>query len=120
MVSDPTGNGYESDSSGSSSSSEGLIVGASTVAGSSALVSILFDSANTCTDANRTRGVTRGGSTPSKVGNRERFEVVGAEHIDADDFRIGVTAERAPIFTSANSSGDGLHRVLGMKLSEVS
>jgi hypothetical protein len=91
-------NGYESDSPGCSSLSEELMVLASAVSVASAFMSIMDTCANTGTDSNRTRSGTRGGSTPGKAGNRERSRVEGAARIDADYFRRGDTAERAPIF----------------------
>jgi hypothetical protein len=46
---------------------------------------------------------------PGKAGNRERSGLEGAARIDADYFRIGHTAGRAPIRTG------GLYHVLCMK-----
>jgi hypothetical protein len=46
---------------------------------------------------------------PAMAGNRERSSLEGAARIDADYFRRGHTAGRAPIRTG------GLYRVLCMK-----
>jgi hypothetical protein len=97
MVSDPMGNGYESDSSGCLSLSEDLIVLASAVSAASTFMSITHTYSNTGTGSNRTRRETRGGSIPGKAGNRERSRVEGAARIDADYIRRGETTGRAKI-----------------------
>jgi hypothetical protein len=95
------GDGCESDSSSCSSSSENLIVLASAVSAVSAVstfISKMHTCANTGTGSNRMRSGTRGGSTPGKAGNRKRSKVEDSARIDADYFRSGDTAGRAPIF----------------------
>jgi hypothetical protein len=84
-------NGYESDSSGCSYSSEDLIVIASAVSAAFVFMSKMHTCTSTDTDSNRTLSGTRGGPTPGfrHTGNRERRSVDGAARIDADYFRKG-------------------------------
>jgi hypothetical protein len=86
------GDGYDSDTSGCSSSSEDFIVLASAVAAASAFMSILHTCANTGSHSNGMRSGTRGGSTPGRAGNRNRSMFEGATRIDADYFRRGDAA----------------------------
>jgi hypothetical protein len=96
------GDGYDSDTSGCSSSSEDLIVLGSAVAAASAFMSILRTYAITGSHSNGMHRGTRGGSTPGKAGNRERCRVDGAARMDADYFRRGDAAGRASTFNERN------------------
>jgi hypothetical protein len=98
MVSDPMGDGYDSDTSGCSSSSEDFIILASAVAAASAFMSILYACANIGSHSNGTYSGTRGGSTPGRAGNRDRSRFEGVGRLDADYFRRGDAAGRVPIF----------------------
>jgi hypothetical protein len=92
------GDGYDSDTSDCSSSSEDLIALASAVAAASAFMSILHTYAITGSLSNVMHSGTRGGSTPGWAGNRERRRVEGAARMDADYFRRGDAAGLAPTF----------------------
>jgi hypothetical protein len=94
--------GYDSDTSGCSSSSEDLSVLASAVAAASAFMSILHIYAITGSHSNGMHSGTRGGSTPGMAGNRERCRVEGAARMDTDYFRIGHAAWRASTFKERN------------------
>jgi hypothetical protein len=96
------GDGYDADTSGCSCLSEDLIVLASAVAAASAFMSILHTYAISGSNSNGRRSGTCGGSTPGRAGNRERFRVEGTARMDADHFRRGDAAERAPIFNERN------------------
>jgi hypothetical protein len=96
------GDGYDSDTSGCSSSSEDLIDLASAVAEASAFMSILHTYSITGSHSNGMHSGTRSGSTPRRAGNRERCRVEGAAHRDADYFRRGDASGRAPTFNERN------------------
>jgi hypothetical protein len=107
-VSDPIGDGYDSDTSGCSSSSEDLIVLPSAVAAASAFMYILLTYAITGSHSNGMHSGTRGGSTPRRAGNRERCTIEGAACMDADYFRRGMLLGELPLLTSAISNGGRL------------
>jgi hypothetical protein len=106
------GDGYDSGTSGCSSSSEDLIVLASAVAAVSAFLSILHTYAITGSHSNGMHSGTRGGSTPRRAGNRERCWVEGAACMDADYFRRGMLLCERPLLTSAISNGGRLYHMV--------
>jgi hypothetical protein len=106
------GDGYDSDTSGYSSSSEGLIVLASVVAAASAFMSILHTYAITGSRSNGMHSGTRGVSTPRRAGNREQCWVEGAACVDADYFRRGMLLGERPLLTSAISNGGRLYHMV--------
>jgi hypothetical protein len=91
---------------------EHLIVLASVVTAASVLMSMLHTYAITGSHSNGMHSGTRSGWTPGMAGNRERCRVEGAARMDADYFRRGDAAWRAPLLTSTISNGGRLCHML--------
>jgi hypothetical protein len=102
------GDGYDSDTSGCSSSSEDLIVLASAVAAASAFMSILHTYSIAGSLSNGMHSGSCSGSTPRRAGNGELSRVEGAACKGADYFRRGILLGERPLLTSAISNGGRL------------